>query len=132
MTTARTGVVPAVWTTLTYRDPQAALAFLTSAFGFTERAVHTDGEQLVHVELTFTGPDGTAVGGLMFGDGGDQKRIGNGCVHVVTGEPDALFERAVAGGATVVRSPEDTDYGSRQFIVLDPEDNLWSFGTWYE
>jgi len=132
MTTARTGAVPAVWTTLTYRDPQAALAFLTSAFGFTERAVHAEGERLVHVELTFTGPAGTAVGGLMFGVGGDPKRIGNGCVHVVTDEPDALFERAVAGGATVVRSPEDTGYGSRQFIVLDPEDNLWSFGTWYE
>jgi uncharacterized glyoxalase superfamily protein PhnB len=132
MTTARTGVVPAVWTTLTYRDPQAALAFLTSAFGFTERAVHAEGERLVHVELTFTGPHGTAVGGLMFGVGGDPKRIGNGCVHVVTDEPDALFERAVAGGATVVRAPEDTAYGSRQFIVLDPEDNLWSFGTWYE
>ena len=132
MTTTRTGVVPAVWTTLTYRDSRAALAFLTGAFGFTERAVHAEGERLVHVELTFTGPDGTAVGGIMFGAGGDPKRIGHGCVHVVTGEPDALFERAVAGGATVVRPPEDTEYGSRQFIVLDPEDNMWSFGTWYE
>ncbi|MGI5125955.1 VOC family protein [Pseudonocardia sp. CA-107938] len=124
--------VPAVWTTLTYHDHEAALAFLTSAFGFTERAVHRDGDRLVHAELTFTGPDGTSVGGVMFGEGGDPKRIGHGCAHVVTGTPDALFEQAVAGGATVVRAPEDTEYGSRQFIVLDPEDNLWSFGTWYE
>jgi uncharacterized glyoxalase superfamily protein PhnB len=32
----------------------------------------------------------------------------------------------------VVRNPEDTDYGSRQFVVEDPDGNVWSFGTWYE
>lgn len=125
--------VPAVWTTLTYRDPRAAITFLTSAFGFSERAVHENGTGgVVHAELLLTGPDGTSVGGVMFGEGGDPKRIGNGNAHVVTGDPDGLFERAVAAGATVVRAPEDTDYGSRQFIVLDPEDNIWSVGTWYE
>ena len=47
-------------------------------------------------------------------------------------DPDPLFARAVAAGAVVLREPEDTDYGSRQFIVRDPEGNVWSFGTWYE
>jgi hypothetical protein len=29
-----------------------------------------------------------------------------------------------------VRGLYDTDYGSRDFVVLDPEDNRWSFGTY--
>ena len=28
------------------------------------------------------------------------------------------------------RKPFDTDYGSRDFTVRDPEGNLWSFGTY--
>jgi uncharacterized glyoxalase superfamily protein PhnB len=29
-----------------------------------------------------------------------------------------------------VRELIDTDYGSREFSVRDPEGNLWSFGTY--
>ena len=58
------------------------------------------------------------------------KRIaGNDCVYVDCDDPDALFERAVARGAEVVRGLTDEDYGSRGFTVRDPEGNLWSFGT---
>jgi uncharacterized glyoxalase superfamily protein PhnB len=49
---------------------------------------------------------------------------------VVTDEPDALHDRAVAAGAEVVAPLHDTDYGSRDFAVRDPEGNLWSFGTY--
>ena len=56
-------------------------------------------------------------------------RPGTGAVYVMTDEPDALFQRAVAAGAEVLREPGDTDYGSREFAVTDPEGNLWSFGT---
>jgi uncharacterized glyoxalase superfamily protein PhnB len=49
---------------------------------------------------------------------------------VVTDDVDDLFERAVARGATAIRKPSDTDYGSRECAVRDPEGNLWSFGTY--
>jgi uncharacterized glyoxalase superfamily protein PhnB len=52
-----------------------------------------------------------------------------GC-YVVTDEPDALHDRAVAGGAEVLQPLHDTDYGSRDFAVRDPEGNRWSFGTY--
>jgi uncharacterized glyoxalase superfamily protein PhnB len=55
---------------------------------------------------------------------------GRSGVYVVTDAPDELFERAVAAGAAVIRKPEDTDYGSREFAVRDPEGNRWSFGTY--
>ena len=43
---------------------------------------------------------------------------------------DALYERAVAAGATVVRKPEDQDYGGRGCTLRDPEGNQWSFGSY--
>jgi len=49
--------------------------------------------------------------------------------YVVCDEPDELFARAVKNGA-VVAELNDKDYGSRDFAVLDPEGNHWSFGTY--
>ena len=43
---------------------------------------------------------------------------------------DGLFARATSAGAEVVMDLHDTDYGSRDFTVSDPEGNLWSFGTY--
>lgn len=50
--------------------------------------------------------------------------------YVVTDDPDTLYARAVAAGAEVIRELATTDYGSRDFIVRDPEGNRWSFGTY--
>jgi uncharacterized glyoxalase superfamily protein PhnB len=41
-----------------------------------------------------------------------------------------VFERAVAAGATVVAEPYDTDHGSHDCTLLDPEGNHWQFGTY--
>ena len=49
---------------------------------------------------------------------------------MVTDQPDALHDRAVAAGATIVRGLRDEEYGSRGFSATDPEGNLWSFGTY--
>ena len=49
---------------------------------------------------------------------------------MVTDDPDGLFVRATAAGGKVLRELHDTDYGSRDFAVLDPEGNHWSFGTY--
>lgn len=126
--------VPSVWACLRYRDPRAAINFLTSAFGFSERAVYADpGDDgtVHHVELTWVSDRGE-VGGVMFGASDEAARDGAGLVHVVVDDPDGLCERAQAAGAKLVRGPEDTDYGSRMFVATDPEGNTWSFGTWHE
>jgi uncharacterized glyoxalase superfamily protein PhnB len=57
-------------------------------------------------------------------------RPGTFGAYVVTDDPDGLFARATGAGATVLRKLHDTDYGSRDFAVLDPEGNHWSFGTY--
>lgn len=125
---------PAVWPILAYRDARAAFTFLRDAFGFEERAVyarHDDPSVVEHAEMRW--PLG---GGVMFGTAGKddspfgRRAPGNDSVYVVCHDPDALFDRAVAAGAEVVRGLVDEDYGSRGFTVRDPEGNLWSFGTY--
>jgi len=130
MTTNETSV----WPSLTYRDARGALDFLAKAFGFEERAAYArqdDPSIIEHAEMRW--PRG---GGIMFGTAGKDdsaygRRVpGNDAVYVVCDDPDALFERATAAGAEVVRGLKDEDYGSRGFTVRDPEGNLWSFGTY--
>jgi uncharacterized glyoxalase superfamily protein PhnB len=121
-----------VWPTLRARDARALIKFLTEAFGFSEVVVYGEGDQVAHAQLSW--PPG---GGIMLGSARaeDQQdpwalRPGSFGAYVVTDEPDALFARAAAAGATVVRELHETDYGSRDFAVRDPEGNLWSFGTY--
>lgn len=124
---------PTVWPCLSYRDARAAIAFLGDAFGFETVAVYThdDPNRVDHAELRW--PLG---GGVMLGSAGrddsafGRRAPGNDSIYVVCDDPDALFARATAAGAEVVRGLVDEDYGSRGFTVRDPEGNLWSFGTY--
>ncbi len=43
---------------------------------------------------------------------------------------DALHARATDAGATDVGEPHETDYGSHETAVRDPEGNRWSIGTY--
>lgn len=122
---------PQVWPTLRARDARALIRFLVDAFGFQEVVVYGDGERVDHAQLAW--PLG---GGIMLGSGRDDPddpwtlTPGTFGAYVVTDQPDALRDRAVAAGATLVRDLYDTDYGSRDFTVRDPEGNLWQFGTY--
>lgn len=125
---------PTVWPILSYKDARAAIAFLTEAFGFEERAAYArddDPSTIEHAEMRW--PLG---GGIMFGSAGKDdgpfgtRAPGNDSVYVVCDDPDKLLARATAAGAEVVRGLVDEDYGSRGFTVRDPEGNLWSFGTY--
>ncbi|MFJ1752831.1 VOC family protein [Kitasatospora sp. NPDC088134] len=123
---------PQVWPTLRARDARALIAFLVEAFGFEATAVHADGDLVQHAQLSW--PLG---GGIMLGSARDEDpddpwplHPGSFGAYVVTDDPDALFARAVAHGAEVTSPLHDTDYGSRDFAVRDPEGNRWSFGTY--
>jgi uncharacterized glyoxalase superfamily protein PhnB len=127
-----------VWPNLGYRDARAAIRFLVNAFGFEEIAVYEEDPngRVGHAALRL--PDGGGV--MLHSADGDAvadraaRAAAEGgypaySVHIATNEPDALFERAVAAGATVVRAVEDSPFGTRGFIVSDPEGLYWSFGT---
>ncbi|HYZ07928.1 MAG TPA: VOC family protein [Pseudonocardiaceae bacterium] len=124
---------PSVWPGLLCTDARATIRFLVEAFGFVETIV-VPGEQegeIMHAEVRW--PEG---GTVMIGSDdrrgefADHNRPGTNSLYVVTDHPDEVFARATAAGAQVVRPMRDEDYGSRGFTVLDPEGNLWSFGTY--
>ena len=103
------------------------------AFGFQEALVVPGEEEGVVAHSQLRWPEG---GGVMLGTAGREDsefaRLPTSCasVYVVTDDPHAVFDRATAAGARVVREMRDEDYGSTGFSVLDPEDNIWSFGTY--
>ena len=122
-----------IWPALRYADARAAIRFLVDAFGFEEVASYpgeTD-DVVAHAELR--GPSG---GGVMLGSASRSDSAiaelpaGVGSVYTVIDDPDTLFARATAAGATVIRELTDQDYGSREFTVRDPEGVFWSFGTY--
>jgi uncharacterized glyoxalase superfamily protein PhnB len=120
---------PQVWPTLRATDARALIRFLIDAFGFEEVVVYGEGDRVDHAQLAW--PPG---GGIMLGSARDPDdaalQPGTFSAYVVTDSPDALFARATAAGAEVVTGLHDTDYGSRDFGVRDPEGNRWYFGTY--
>jgi uncharacterized glyoxalase superfamily protein PhnB len=123
---------PQVWPTLRARDARALIKFLVDAFGFEDTAVYGEGDRVDHAELSWPAGGGIMLGSVRDSDTEDLwplKPGGFGC-YVVTDEPDALFARATAAGAEVLTGLHETDYGSRDFAVRDPEGNRWSFGTY--
>ena len=120
---------------MNYQDASAALEWLEQAFGFERSSVH-EGQNgtIAHAELTF------ADGMVMLGTAGDNDfglktarelgAVNQGVYVIVDDDIDAHYGRAVDAGAEVVRALQDTDYGSREYMVRDPEGNLWSIGTY--
>ena len=121
---------PMVWPTVRARNARTLIAFLVDVLGFDEVVVHGDGDTVDHAELAW--PPG---GGIMLGSErpGDADRVaapGTLSVYVACDDPDALYERASASGAHIEAVPHDTEYGSRDVAVRDPEGNHWTFGTY--
>lgn len=122
---------PQVWPTLRATDAPALIRFLVDAFGFREVVVHGEGDRVDHAELAWPLGGGIMLGSVRDTDGDTwPMRPGTFGAYVVTDDPDGLYARAVAAGAKVHKELTDQDYGSRDFIVHDPEGNLWSFGTY--
>ena len=127
-TSART----VVWPTLRYRDANSAIAFLLEAFGFEEAAVYRsdDGTVVDHAELRWPEGGGVMLGSARPDSGLTELPPGVGAIYVAVTDPDALYERAKAHGATITREMRDEEYGSRGFQARDPEGVIWSFGTY--
>ena len=123
---------PTIWPALRYRDAPAAIRFLKDAFAFTEAVVYPgEGEGIVaHAELAWPGGGGVMLGSVRPDSTIAELPPGTGSIYIYTEDPDGLYERACAAGARVVLAVHDTDHGSRDFTVRDPEGVYWSFGTY--
>jgi uncharacterized glyoxalase superfamily protein PhnB len=50
--------------------------------------------------------------------------------YLIVEDVDGHHDRAVAAGAKVVYPLTDEPYGGRGYSCLDPEGNLWNFGSY--
>ena len=112
---------PTLFPYLRFEDADAGIAWQRDAFGFAEHAVHRDDDgAIVHAELSLGN-------GIVMVGRGDPAATG---IYAAVEDVDAHHARAVAAGAEIVRPPEDTPYGSREYTARDPAGHAWSFGTY--
>ena len=129
----RSAVIPAH----RYRNTPAALNWLCQILGFTLHAVY-EGENgtIGHAELALgngmfmLGPKKDDEFSRGFKSPQDLDGIETRSVYLVVPDADAVYARAVAAGATILRPLQDTPYGSREFAVKDLEGHSWSVGTY--
>ena len=119
-----------LWPTVRCRDARALIAFLVDVLGFEEVVVYGEGETVDHAELAWPHGGGVMLGSERPGDRSGVAAPGSLSVYAACDDPDALYERASASGAHVESAPHDTDYGSRDVAIRDPEGNHWTFGTY--
>jgi uncharacterized glyoxalase superfamily protein PhnB len=117
---------------LVFDDARAAIRWLSDAFGAEAHHVY-DGpdDSVAHAEVWFG--DACVMLGTIKPDDRPPNVTGQASVYIVVesaAQVDALHERVSAAGARMVIALTDTDYGSRSFSCLDPEGNVWSFGTY--
>lgn len=113
---------------LTSADAAAAIDWYRDAFGAVEafRVVSDDGV-VGHAEITIAGAR------FMLSDehpdlGVQSPRSLGGpsaAFHLDVDDVDALFDRAVAAGATVLQEPADQPHGARHGTLLDPDGHRW-------
>ncbi|MDQ3381055.1 MAG: VOC family protein [Actinomycetota bacterium] len=115
---------PNIYPFMRFADANAALEWLSRAFGFDENVVYRNGNVIQHAEVAL-GP-----GIVMLGQGDPKDPTSQG-VYVAVEDVDAHYERAKAAGAEIIREIEDTDYESREYTARDPEGHVWSFGTYH-
>lgn len=136
MNTTETKTIQSIYPAVRYDDAKGAIAWLKSALGFVEQAVYTgDGDSIAHAELKLEG--NLIMLGSVKDDayGKSPRSLGGvtGTIYIAfdtSTEVDACCARAKNAGAEIVRQPCDTDYGSHEFSVRDPEGYIWSFGTY--
>lgn len=121
--TIQTAIAP--W--LSVRDGVAALAFYKTAFGATEvyRLDMPVGEGVV-ARLSV---DGAEFWLSSEGQGGDTATVQTSFVRMIltVADPDAVFARAIAAGATEV-FPVGEDHGWRLGRLVDPFGLHWEVG----
>ena len=108
---------------LIYADVREAVAWLSAAFGCSERLRIGENHRS---QLSF------GDGAVIIGETRGERRPPHGgevthSVMVRVEDVDAHHERAQAHGARIVAAPADFPYGERQYTAEDPAGHQWTF-----
>jgi PhnB protein len=113
-------------------DGMAALKFYKEVFGAEEghNMMAPDGQRLMHGELMLDGHKFFVSDEFRADEGGSCKTpqtLGGTSVRItlMTDDPDAIVELAVARGATVIMPVQDMFWGARYGQFLDPFGHNW-------
>ena len=109
---------------LIYPDVREAVAWLTDAFGFSERLQIGDN----HRSQMSVGDGGAVIAADVRGDR-RPPRSGESTNSVLVRVEDARAhcERARSHGANILMEPTDFEYGERQYAAEDPAGHRWTF-----
>jgi uncharacterized glyoxalase superfamily protein PhnB len=121
-------VAQQVWPYLLYEDAEAAIEFLTRAFGFrdVERTIGRAGG--LHVELEVPGGGRIFLGQPPEGFRNPAAVGRTSLVFVLLDSIDSHCERARAEGAEIVEEPTDVSAaGHRRYGCRDPQGHEWFF-----
>jgi uncharacterized glyoxalase superfamily protein PhnB len=113
---------------LLYEDGEAAIEFLSRAFGFREvdRTIGAAGG--LHAELEIAGGGRVYVGQPPEGFRNPASVGRTSLVFVLLDGVDAHYERALAEGAEIVEEPTNvTAAGHRRYGCRDPQGHEWFF-----
>lgn len=123
---------PTVTPYLTVKDAASAMEFYKNVFGAKEsmRLAEPDG-RIGHAEMQIGNSQ------IMISDEypeidvlGPQSRGGSTVgLHLYVEDVDAVFDKAVAAGAKVVRPVSDQFYGDRSGKLADPFGHVWFVST---
>jgi PhnB protein len=108
-------------------DGPAVLEFARQAFGAEEtfRAIGSAGG--LHAEVRI-GDSMLMMGGGL--PGREFRATANThAIHLYVEDADAVYQKALAAGATSISGPADQEYGERSAGVKDPAGNLWYIAT---
>ncbi|HSP61964.1 MAG TPA: VOC family protein [Pyrinomonadaceae bacterium] len=113
-------------------DGVAALEFYKNTFGAEvgDNMMAPDGKRLLHGEIVLDGHKCFVSDEFSTSEGGVCKMpgtLGGTSVRITlqTDNADAVFERAVAGGARVIMPLQDMFWGARYGQIIDPFGHAW-------
>jgi uncharacterized glyoxalase superfamily protein PhnB len=113
---------------LLYEDAEAAIEFLTRAFGFREVDRATGAAGGLHAELEVPPHGGRIYLGQPPHPFQNPATVGRtSLVHVLVEAVDVHHDRAKAAGARITEELTDTAFGHRRYGCADPQGHAWSF-----
>ena len=123
--------------TLRYRDGQAAIDWLSIAFGFKAQLVVPDKSgTIAHAQLVYGN------GMIMLGSATNNEfhnlvkspaetgGTGSQSAYIIVADVDDHYKIAVAAGAEIVIDIKDEEHGGRAYSCRDPEGHVWNFGSY--
>jgi uncharacterized glyoxalase superfamily protein PhnB len=113
---------------LLYADGEAAIRFLTDAFGFREVDRQVGGAGGLHAELEVSPGGGRIYLGQPPSGFRNPSEAGRtSSVYVLVDAVDDHYERAKRAGAEVIEELDDLPFGHRRYGCRDPQGHEWFF-----